>query len=154
MRIEQVIMTSTTFLRAAAVLSGKLTRVAKALSPPRRSCSDGRRRPRLMRRRSEDAEGGSGHEMLLDVEIIIDGSVGGEEPLSRSLRLELLLFSFSSSDGQVRVLGPVVCAHAARAMAFGQIHLPHRGAVRCQAVGGDRLIPTCGEADSRRGFPN
>ena len=73
-----------------------------------------------MRRRSEDAEGGSGHEMLLDVEIIVDGGVCGEEPLSRSLRLELLLFSFSSSDGGVRVFGSIVGAHPARAVTFGQ----------------------------------
>ena len=85
----------------------------RPLAPPRCSCGGGRRR-------SEDAEGGPGDQVLVDVEIIIHCGVGGEEPLGRSLRLELLLLSFAPSDGQVRVLGPVVCAHAARAVTFGQ----------------------------------
>jgi hypothetical protein len=60
----------------------RLTYPAREGPDPRwRLYSGGRRRPCLMRRRSEDAEGGSGDQVLLDVEGIVDGGVCGEEPL-------------------------------------------------------------------------
>ena len=63
------------------VLSGKLHWVVNAPTPAQLSCSGGRRSPCLMRRRSEAAKGRSGYEVLLDVEGVVDGGVGGEEPL-------------------------------------------------------------------------
>ena len=67
--------------------------------------------------------------MLLDVEIVVDGGVDGEEPLGRALGFKLLLLSLALSDREVRVVGPVVGAHPASAMAFGQSEIAHRGAM-------------------------
>jgi hypothetical protein len=62
--------------------SVRLTRLSRA-DPilPRRSCSGGRRRPRVMRCLADAAQGGSGDQVLLDVEIVLDGGVCGAEPL-------------------------------------------------------------------------
>ena len=46
--------------------------------------------------------------MSLDVEVIVDGTVGGNKALGLTLRLEPLHFSLSSSDGKMRILDPVV----------------------------------------------
>ncbi len=67
--------------------------------------------------------------MLLDIEHIIDGSVGRREPLGGALGFELLLLSFASSDRQMRVLGLIVRTQSARAVSFGQSELAHRGAI-------------------------
>ena len=61
-----------------------------------------------MRLGSKSAKRGSADQMTLDVEDVVDGGVGGEEPLSRALRFELLLFPLPSPDRQVGIFNPVV----------------------------------------------
>jgi hypothetical protein len=51
-------------------------------------------RPELAEDRSTDQVG-------LEIEDIVEGGVGGEEPLSRASGLELLLLPFSSADRQM-----------------------------------------------------
>ena len=46
--------------------------------------------------------------MSFDVEIVVDGTVGGNEALGLALRLEALHFSLPSSDRKMGVLDPVV----------------------------------------------
>jgi len=46
--------------------------------------------------------------MSLDVEIVIDGTVGGNEALGLALRLEPLHFPLSSSNRKMRILHPIV----------------------------------------------
>ena len=46
--------------------------------------------------------------MSFDVEIVVDGTVGGNEALGLTLGLEALHLSLSSSDRQMGVLDPVV----------------------------------------------
>jgi hypothetical protein len=48
-----------------------LPSLRRPLAPPRRSGSGGRLCPCLVRRRPEAAQGGSGYEMLLDVEGVV-----------------------------------------------------------------------------------
>ena len=47
---------------------------------------------------SEMAESGSADQMTLDIEGVIDGSVGGKKPLGRTLRFEALLLSLPAQD--------------------------------------------------------
>ena len=51
---------------------------------------------------------GGGDEMTTDVEGVVDGTMGREEPLSRFRGLEPLHFSFSSADRDMAALSPVV----------------------------------------------
>ena len=67
--------------------------------------------------RPEAAEGWSANEEWLEVEGVVDCTMGAEEPLGGALRLEFLLLALSSSDGQVGVFGAVVFAHAAGSVA-------------------------------------
>ena len=46
--------------------------------------------------------------MTLDVEVVVDGGMGGEEALSRSSGLEALHFSVSPTDRLMRVFSPIV----------------------------------------------
>jgi hypothetical protein len=46
--------------------------------------------------------------MALGVEVVVDGGMDGKETLGCPGRLETLHFSFSSSDGLVRILSPIV----------------------------------------------
>lgn len=46
--------------------------------------------------------------MSLDVEGVVDRTMGGNEALSLALRLEPLHLSLSSSDRKMRVFDPVV----------------------------------------------
>lgn len=48
--------------------------------------------------------------MSLNVEGVVDGTVGGNEALRLPLRLEALHFALSSSDRKMGVLDPVVVA--------------------------------------------
>ena len=48
--------------------------------------------------------------MSLDVEVIVDGTVGGNKALSLPLGFEALHFSLPSSDRKMRVFDPVVVA--------------------------------------------
>ena len=81
-----------------------------------RLCSDGRRLPCQIGFGSEEAKGRSADHVTLKIEGVVDGGVGGKKSLGGSLRLELLLFALPSSNGQMRVLGPVVTDHASWAM--------------------------------------
>ena len=67
--------------------------------------------------------------MALDLEGVVDGSVGGEKPLRRSLWLEALHPSFSLSNRQVRILRPIVAPSA------GNVLLRHAGLMQCCPVG-------------------
>jgi hypothetical protein len=51
-----------------------------------------------MRLGSKLAEGRSGDQMRLGVENVADGGVGGEEPLGRGSRLQLLLLSLLAPE--------------------------------------------------------
>jgi len=55
-----------------------------------------------------DAECWSGDQVTLDVEVVVDGGMGGEEALSRSSGLEALHFSLSPTDRLMRVFSPIV----------------------------------------------
>ena len=46
--------------------------------------------------------------MTLDVEGVVDGTMGGNETLGVALGLEPLHLSLSSSDGQVGIFRPVI----------------------------------------------
>ena len=46
--------------------------------------------------------------MTLDVEAVVDGTIGRNEALGLALRFEPLHFSLSSADGQVRVFHPII----------------------------------------------
>ena len=57
---------------------------------------------------SEGSHRVSGDQVALEIERIIDCTVGGNEALSLTLGLEPLHLSFPSSDGKVTVLSPIV----------------------------------------------
>ena len=82
-----------------------------------RSRSSGCCCPRLVGFGSEVTENGSTDQLRLKIEDVVVGCVGGEEPLCRGSRLELLLLSLQSPNRQMRVFSPVVFAHAAKLMA-------------------------------------
>lgn len=56
--------------------------------------------------------------MTLDIEGIVDRTVGGDEPLSLALGLELLHFSLPSSDRKVTVFNPIIISKAAGKVAI------------------------------------
>src|SRR5882757_11401653 len=57
---------------------------------------------------SEDPQCGSGDEVALQIEGIVDGGVHAEETLGRSSGLEALLLALSSSHGLMRILCPII----------------------------------------------
>ena len=57
---------------------------------------------------SEDPQCGSGDEVALKVEVVVDGGVHTEEALGGSSRLEALLLALLSSLGLMRILRPIV----------------------------------------------
>ena len=61
---------------------------------------------------SEAAQVGAADQVGLGVEGVVDGGVGGEEPLGGALGLEPLHPPLSSSDRQMRVLRPIVLAQS------------------------------------------
>ena len=63
-----------------------------------------------MRFSSQRAQAGSGDQVGLEVERVVDWGVAGEEALGGALGLELLLLALSSADRQVRVLGSIAFA--------------------------------------------
>ena len=83
--------------------------------------------------------------MTLDVEGVVDGAVGGGEALSLSLGLESLHLPFSSSDGKVGVLDPVVVSQSSGLVAILAAKLAQRRLVGSQAVGDDcvRYVGDC-----------
>jgi hypothetical protein len=87
----------------------------------------------------EAAEGWSADQVGLGVEDVVDGGVGGEEPLGWTLRFKLLLLSLSSSDDQVRVFHAVIFPQSAGSVAVLATQIPHCGGVGSQSVGRDRL---------------
>jgi transposase len=64
-----------------AGMSGKPAAAVRSRPSARRSCGRGRCRPRRLGLGPELPEGGSADQMALDVEGIVDGGMGGEEPL-------------------------------------------------------------------------
>lgn len=92
-----------------------------------------------MRLGPELAKGRSADQVWLSVEAVVDGGVGGEEPLGLALRLEPLHFPLPPPDRQVRVLGAIVGAHAAWPVTVGEAKIPRGGAVRCQLVRGEGI---------------
>jgi hypothetical protein len=62
-------------------MSGKPAAAVRSRPSARRSCGRGRCRPRRLCLGPELPEGGSADQMALDVEGIVDGGMGGEEPL-------------------------------------------------------------------------
>ena len=77
--------------------------------------------------------------MALDIEGILDGGVGGEKPLGRTLRFKPLLFSLTAPDRQMRILGTIVFSQPAGAVTIGTAELARRGAIGRQAVSDDCL---------------
>ena len=75
--------------------------------------------------------------MTFDVEGVVDGIVGGNEALGLTLRLEPLHFSLSSSDGKMRILGPVVVSQSAWTMPLLATESFHRRRVGTQSVSDD-----------------
>jgi hypothetical protein len=58
-----------------------------------RSCNDGRRLPYQIGSDAEEVKRRSADHVTLEVEGVVDGGVGGKEPLGKRLRFELLLFA-------------------------------------------------------------
>ena len=102
-------------------------------------CSGGRGVPLRHGGRSEGSHGVAGNEVTLDVEGIVDGRVGGNEPLGLPLGLEPLHFPLSSSDGQVGIFNPVVVAQSAGLVEMLATQDLHRRTVRSQSIGHDLL---------------
>ena len=98
----------------------------------RRSYSCGGRRPRLVSLCPELAEGRAADQVTLDGEDIVDGGVGGEEPLGRTLGLELLLFALASPDRQMCVFRPIIPPQSAGPMAILAAEFSGRDAVGSQ----------------------
>jgi hypothetical protein len=71
--------------------------------------------------------------MALDVEDIIDGSVGRQKSLSRSWALEALHLAFSSTGRLVRILGAIV-RPPVRLMATFNAQFSGRGGVIPKAL--------------------
>jgi hypothetical protein len=92
-----------------------------------------------MRLGPELAEGWSADQVGLDVEVVVDGRVGGEEPLGRGPGLEFLLLSLPSPDRQMRVFRSIVLPHPTGSVAIDQAQVPGRGAIGCKLVGDNRL---------------
>src|SRR5437016_3685586 len=83
---------------------------------------------------SEDPQRGSGDEVALQVEGIVDGGVHAEETLGRSSRLEALLLALSSSHGLMRILCPIILPEPLL-MPRGQSETAERRGVGAQFVG-------------------
>jgi hypothetical protein len=66
-----------------------------------RSCRGSRRDPDAIGVGSEEAKCESTDQVALKIERVVDGGMGGQESLGRTLGFELLLFAFSSSNDQV-----------------------------------------------------
>ena len=56
--------------------------------------------------------------MSLDIQVIVDGTVGGNKALGLALRLEALHFSLPPSDRKMGVLDPVVVSQSVRLVAM------------------------------------
>ena len=74
--------------------------------------------------------------MTLDVELLVDDGMGGENSWGRAWCLEALHFSFSPSCGAVRVLGAVVWS-AAHLVFSRKADIPQGGARGLQSIGHD-----------------
>jgi hypothetical protein len=83
---------------------------------------------------SEDPQCGSGDEVALQIEGIVDGGVHAEETLGRSSGLEALLLALSSSHGLMRILCPIILPEPLL-MRTGQSETPERRGVGAQLVG-------------------
>src|SRR6267378_8284048 len=83
---------------------------------------------------SEDPQCGSGDEVALQIERIVNGGVYAEETLGRSSGLEALLLALSSSHGLMRILRPIILPEPLL-MWTGQSETAERRGVGAQFVG-------------------
>ena len=77
--------------------------------------------------------------MALEIEDLVNGGVGGDEPLGLALQLEALHFSPASSDREMTVFDPVVVAQSPLLVPALALQHLERGAARSQSVGHDPL---------------
>src|SRR5580692_1620913 len=82
----------------------------------------------------EDPQCGSGDEMTLKVEGVVNRTVHAEEALGGSSRLEPLQLALASSDCLMRILRPIVFPKPLL-MPTGQSKTPERGGVGAQLIG-------------------
>ena len=82
----------------------------------------------------EDPQCGSGDEVALQIEGIVDGGVHTDEALGGSSRLEPLQLALASSDCLMRILRPIIFPKPLL-MPTGQSKTPERGGVGAQLVG-------------------
>jgi hypothetical protein len=73
----------------------------------------------------------------LDIEGVVDCTVGGNEPLGLILGLEPLHFSLPSSDREVRIFHPIVVAQPAGFVALQAAQISQGSLVRSEAIGHD-----------------
>ena len=79
--------------------------------------------------------------MALNVEGVVDGSVGGDETLGLALGLEPLHFPLSPADREVGVFHPIIVSQSPRFVAIRATDDPHRRPVRRETIGHDLLRP-------------
>src|SRR6202011_2108412 len=87
---------------------------------------------------SEDPQCGSGDEVALEVEGVVNRTVHAEEALGGSSRLEPLQLALASSDCLMRILRPIVFPKPLL-MPTGQSKTPERGGVGAQLVGNQQF---------------
>ena len=92
-----------------------------------------------MGRISELAHDGSGSEMTLCVENVVDGCMDEEKSLGRALTFETLHFTFSTPDWQVGIFAPVVLAHSSGMVPLAQVEIECGGTVGTQTIRHDAL---------------
>jgi hypothetical protein len=85
------------------------------------------------------AESGTTDQVTLDIEGVVDGGVGREKPLGRTLRFETLLLSLTASDRQMRIFGSIVFSQPAGAVTIGTAEFVCCSAIGCQPVSDDCL---------------
>jgi hypothetical protein len=88
----------------------------------------------MRRYRRKDPQCGSGDEVALEVEGVVNRTVQAEEVLGRSSPLEPLKLALASSDCLMRILRPIVLSKPLL-MPTGQLQMPERGGVGAQLVG-------------------
>src|SRR4051794_11597483 len=115
-------------------LSRELGRRAEALSFWQLSRSSGRGIPIGPGLRPEGAQGSAGNQMALEVEGGVGGGMHRDEALGGSRRLEPLHLTFSSAEGLVGHLGPVVLV-SPLFMVGAQADFLERSPVGAQLVG-------------------
>lgn len=72
--------------------------------------------------------------MRLKIKGVVDWAVAGEKSLGRTLAFEPLLLSFSSTNDEVRILGPIVLTHPTRLVTPLKMQVFYRRTIRGQFV--------------------